>query len=147
VLTERIEIGNRIRDLDQAKDGSLVLLTDDGDIITLQPVESDDQGSIQDPVLRGQLLWVQCGQCHSLEQGSVHAVGPNLSGIVGSPVARFDDFNYSSALKSLDTRWTEENLDAFLRSPQQFAPGTQMGFVGIQNAEDRAAIIAYLRSE
>jgi cytochrome c2 len=147
VLTERIEIGNRIRDLDQAKDGSLVLLADDGDLITLRPLDSDDPGLIDDPVLRGQLLWAQCAQCHSLEHGSVHGRGPNLSGILGSRVARFDDFNYSSALKSLDTRWTEENLDAFLRSPQEFAPGNQMQFVGSQNPEDRAAIIAYLRSQ
>ncbi|MDH3625569.1 MAG: PQQ-dependent sugar dehydrogenase [Myxococcales bacterium] len=147
VLTERIEIGNRIRDLDQAKDGSLLLLTDDGDLITLRPLDSDDPGLIDDPVLRGQLLWAQCAQCHVLEHGSGHGKGPNLSGILGSRVARFDDFNYSSALKSLDTRWTEENLDAFLRSPQEFAPGNQMQFVGSQNPEDRAAIIAYLRSQ
>lgn len=147
VLTEQIEIGNRIRDLDQANDGSLVLLTDDGDLITLGPVESDDRRLIHDPVLRGQLLWAQCGQCHSLAQAAAHGRGPNLNGIVGSPIARFDDFDYSPAFDSLDTRWTEENLDAFLRSPQEFAPGNEMQFVGIQDPEDRAAIIAYLGSK
>jgi len=147
VVVERIDIGSRVRDLGQAADGSLVLLTDDGELITLQPVESSDAGPIDDPVLRGQLLWTQCGQCHSLAHGSVHSTGPNLRGIVGSPIGRFDDFNYSAALKSLSTRWTEENLDAYLRSPQEFAPGNNMQFVGIANPEDRAAIIAYLGSQ
>ncbi len=147
VLTERIEIGDRIRDLDQAKDGSLVLLTDNGDIITLRPAKSADLDSVDDPVLRGQILWDQCAQCHSLSLGDLHGQGPNLRGIVGSPAARHSDFNYSTALESLDIRWTEENLDAFLRAPQEFATGNQMAFVGIENPVDRAAIIAYLGSQ
>src|SRR5262249_1956196 len=38
------------------------------------------------------------------------------------------------------------SLDAFLTSPAKFLPGTKMTFVGLKQAEDRAAVIAYLKT-
>ena len=35
-------------------------------------------------------------------------------------------------------------LDAFLRSPEDFAPGTAMTFVGLPDPEERIEVIAYL---
>ncbi len=147
VVAERMEIGTRIRDLDQARDGSLALLTEPGDIITIRPLDQEAIASITDPVLRGELLWAQCSGCHSLAPGANQVQGPNLKGIVGSRVARFSDFEYSSVLRELDAVWTEENLDAYLRDPQAFAPGSRMQFTGVKDPRDRAAIIAYLRSQ
>jgi cytochrome c len=40
--------------------------------------------------------------------------------------------------------WTKAALDAFLTSPEEFAPGTAMTFVGMPSAEERADVIAYL---
>ena len=40
--------------------------------------------------------------------------------------------------------WTEDALDAYLRSPEDFAPGTAMTFVGLPDPGDRADVIAYL---
>lgn len=35
-------------------------------------------------------------------------------------------------------------LNAFLKNPQGFIPGTVMPFGGIQNAGERAALVCYL---
>ena len=37
-----------------------------------------------------------------------------------------------------------DNLDAWLKSPKAFAPGTKMTFAGLGKAEDRANVILYL---
>jgi cytochrome c len=74
--------------------------------------------------------------------------GPNLAGVVGRTVASAPDFAYSNGLKALPARgyktWTQAALDAFLTSPEDFAPGTSMTFVGMRSAMERADVIAYL---
>lgn len=42
--------------------------------------------------------------------------------------------------------WTYEELDVYLTSPKTFAPGTKMTFPGLSKPEDRANVIAYLRT-
>ena len=42
--------------------------------------------------------------------------------------------------------WTPVNLDGFLENPGDWAPGTTMGFAGLNKAQDRADVIAYLDS-
>jgi len=36
-------------------------------------------------------------------------------------------------------------LDAFLREPEEVAPGTAMTFVGLSDAAERADVIAFLK--
>lgn len=84
-----------------------------------------------------------CGVCHSL---SSHSVGPALGGIPGQNIASAEGFSYSGALSSKATiKWTDNNLDKWLKSPSGFAPGNAMAFAGIANPKDRADIIAYLK--
>ena len=69
--------------------------------------------------------------------------------MVGGPVAHLDNFNYSDAAQEMAAEgvtWTYENLSAFLERPQDFMPGTRMVFPGLRSLEDRAAMIAYMRS-
>jgi cytochrome c len=66
--------------------------------------------------------------------------------VVGRDIASVSDFNYSDALKSKEGEWTYEKLNEFLTNPRDWAPGTKMTFVGIKKPEERADVIAYLRS-
>ena len=89
----------------------------------------------------------QCAACHSFNKGEPAKIGPNLYGIVNSQPARDAGFSYSDAMKALDKkRWTYDALDNFLFSPADYAAGTKMPYAGIKDAQDRANVIAYLRS-
>jgi cytochrome c len=88
-----------------------------------------------------------CASCHNFAQGGPNGVGPNLYDVVGSPHARMAGFNYSAANRALaDKPWDYEALNAFLARPAVAMPGTRMAFAGINNAGQRADVIAYLRS-
>ncbi|HEY8615727.1 c-type cytochrome [Phenylobacterium sp.] len=87
----------------------------------------------------GQLFNMQCKMCHT---GG--PMGPSLTGVAGAKIAS-KEFNYSPALKGKSGTWTDANLDAFLKAPAQFAPGTRM-MVSVPSEENRAAIIAYLKT-
>src|SRR5918996_4489120 len=97
---------------------------------------------------RGEVAFQKCYACHSVQPGETGLTGPNLSGVVGRAVASAPDFAYSDALEALPARgyrtWTKAALDAFLTSPEDFAPGTVMTFVGMPSARERANVIAYL---
>lgn len=88
----------------------------------------------------------KCAGCHTFDEGGANRIGPNLWNIVNRPVAEAEGYNYSLALDGIDGEWTYERLDDFLAAPKDFAPGTKMGFTGIAGDDDRANLIAYLRS-
>lgn len=96
------------------------------------------------PVGRGTVV-EGCIVCHSVEEGGPPRVAPNLHGIVGAPKAATPWFAYSPGLRAKGGVWTEQDLDAYLSDPDQFAPGTKKTLVGIPDAKQRAAIIAFLK--
>ncbi|WP_309139463.1 cytochrome c family protein [Siccirubricoccus sp. G192] len=87
-----------------------------------------------------------CASCHSFNQGGRTGVGPNLYGIVGAPHGHVEGFNYSAAIKGKQGPWNYEELNEWLHKPSTYAPGTRMAFAGISNTQQRADVIAYLKS-
>ena len=87
-----------------------------------------------------------CAACHTFDQGGGTRVGPNLYSVVDRKIAGEPGFNYSVALKNHGGNWTADNLDGYLRSPQNFAPGTTMPFSGISSSNERRNVITYLES-
>ena len=100
-----------------------------------------------DPVA-GEAVFKKCGACHSGDKGGANKVGPNLWGIVGRPMAAHEGFNYSASIKefSAGKNWDYEGLSAFVTKPKAYIKGTAMGFAGLAKAEDRANLLAYLRT-
>ena len=94
-------------------------------------------------VRAGSRLWRQCSACHVADQ-TQNRVGPHLVDVLGRERASIEDFRYSDALAGLDGVWTAEEMSAWLENPRDYAPGTSMSFRGLDDAEDRANIIAYL---
>jgi len=59
------------------------------------------------------------------------------------------DFEYSAANKDLGAKgekWTYDAIFDFIKNPKGYLPGTKMTFIGMPKAEDRAAVLAYLRT-
>jgi len=96
---------------------------------------------------QGRMQFILCQSCHSVEEGGVNKVGPNLWGVFGREAAQVPGFNYSPALQASAVVWDNETMDAFLRRPNDLVPGTTMVFQGMNRVEDRARLIAWLRAE
>jgi cytochrome c len=87
-----------------------------------------------------------CAACHTFEKGGATRVGPNLFGVSTRSIASVPDYRYSSALKAHQGNWDQGNLDAFLKNPRDYAPGTYMTFPGIKSDQDRQNVVTYLES-
>jgi cytochrome c len=98
---------------------------------------------------KGKSLTAVCQACHTFTKGGPVKVGPNLWGVVGGPADHMAGFKYSTGMHDFGAKggtWTYENLNTFLTSPKAFVPGTAMTFPGFQKPQDRANVIAYLRT-
>lgn len=95
---------------------------------------------------RGQRVFAQCMSCHSKDAG-VNRTGPSLHGIVGRKAGTVPSFRYSEANTSSNLTWTEQELFTYLENPKAKIPGTIMAFVGLRNPQQRADVIAYLKTD
>ncbi len=88
----------------------------------------------------------KCASCHTFEKGGPNKIGPNLWNVVGADHAAHEGYSYSSVMKNMPGAWDYESLNKFLYSPGKYAKGTKMTFAGIKNDQERADVIAYLRT-
>ncbi|MBE7183175.1 MAG: cytochrome c family protein [Methylobacterium mesophilicum] len=98
----------------------------------------------------GATIFKKCQACHSGEKGGPNKVGPDLWGVVGRPVAAHEGFSYSAGMKEFSQggsqKWDFEHLNGFLTAPKSYVKGTAMSFAGLKKDDERANLIAYLRT-
>jgi cytochrome c len=98
-------------------------------------------------VAAGEKLFSKCKSCHTVNAGGANGSGPNLHGTMGKAVASHPGFAYSAELKAHGGSWDWDTMDAWLKNPKSYVPGTNMGFAGLPKVEERAAIAAYLNAQ
>ncbi len=98
-------------------------------------------------VAAGEKLFSKCKSCHTVNAGGANGSGPNLYGTMGKAVASHPGFAYSAELKAHGGSWDWDTMDAWLKNPKSYVPGTKMGFAGLPKVEERAAIAAYLNAQ
>lgn len=92
---------------------------------------------------RGQGVYERCLACHAIEQ---HRTGPAHCGLFGRKAGTAPGYaEYSEAMKRSSRVWTARTVDAFLKAPMQALPGTSMGYDGVKDDDERAALIAWLQ--
>ena len=97
-------------------------------------------------VAAGEKIFKKCKACHVVD-AEKHKTGPHLVNLMGRTAGSADGFKkYSDAMKSSGIVWNEETLDAYLENPKAYVKGTRMAFAGLRKEEDRANVIAYLKS-
>ena len=77
----------------------------------------------------------------------VEKSGPPLWGLLGRDVGSVDGYEYTMVLAEKSGVWDYDLLNSFLRSPRVTIPGTRMDIDGVMDDQDRADIIAYLRTK
>ncbi len=96
---------------------------------------------------KGKKLTKKCASCHKFEKGGANGTGPALWNVVGRSKAGADGFTkYSSGMKEQGGEWTYADLNLFLYKPKDYIKGTVMAFKGLKKTQDRANLIAYLRT-
>ncbi|CAK7259162.1 MULTISPECIES: c-type cytochrome [unclassified Shinella] len=98
----------------------------------------------------GETAFKKCASCHTSEKGGPNKVGPGLWDIVNRPVASHEGFSYSAGMTTFSeghkVLWDYDHLSYFLEAPKKHVPGTAMGFAGLKKNDERANLIAYLRT-
>jgi cytochrome c2 len=84
----------------------------------------------------------KCAGCHSLVE---HRTGPRLGDVYGRRAGSAAGFRYSDSVARQTFIWSDSTLDAWLSGPRDFIAGAAMP-ARIDNAQERADIIAYLRA-
>lgn len=92
----------------------------------------------------------ECAVCHSVTKGMTGMtgmMGPNLAGVVGRKSGSLAGFNYSQAMRNKDINWQVESIAQLITQPQAFVPGTYMPYMGLASADDRQAVVCFLKEQ
>lgn len=167
LFSEPIYIGKRMRDIIEAPDGRLIISTDGAELFILSDAskvpasQAPTDAAAASPATAqeataaapaaapaapgGEAVFNEkCSSCHRLQPGSRNATAPGLGCIFDRKVASTDIFAYSAGLKARSSvTWDADSLDAFLRHPKVWAPGTRMEAPVLSDKEVEA-VIAFL---
>ena len=96
----------------------------------------------------GANVFNRCAACHQTGPGASNGVGPQLSGVIGRPIASVPGYDYSSGLAAFGGQvWSRDRVAQYIADPT--------GFIGERSAmpaqrlrpEQVADLLTYLESQ
>lgn len=96
-------------------------------------------------VAGGEKTFRQCVICHSNKDGE-NKIGPHLFNVIGRKAGTVAKYSYSPANKKSGIVWSEQAMFEYLENPRAKMPGTKMSFAGLKKPQDRANVVAYLKT-
>jgi len=98
---------------------------------------------------KGEKVFAKCKACHVVD-AETNRVGPHLKGVIGRNVASVANYKYSEAMLEFakaNPQWTDELFLKYIENPKAMVPKTKMVFPGLKKEEDRADLLAYLKTK
>lgn len=102
----------------------------------------------------GKKVFAKCAVCHGIGD-TKKPIGPSLNNVVGRPAGSQAEFlakggsGYSKAMLAAGAAglvWTDDQILEWITNPKKKIPGTKMAFPGLTKEQDRADVLAYVKT-
>jgi cytochrome c2 len=131
LYSEPIWTGQRIRDVAQLSNGTIVLWTDDSQLLFLSVNHQKLNGDRRLAGIVGNTTISTCMFCHHFGRTMASDTAPSLSNLFQRRIGS-DNYRYSAGLRSKEGNWDEKILREFLDNPAKFANGTSMPSLNLE---------------
>ena len=118
-------------------------------VVTLALASFATVAQAEGDAAKGEKVFKKCKVCHMVGEGAKNRVGPPLNNIIDAKAGVQEGFKYSKALVAAGEgglMWSVEKLDEYLKKPKDLVPKGKMAFPGLKKDEDRADVIAYIKT-
>ncbi len=89
----------------------------------------------------------RCSACHTLNEGGLGIVGPNLWRLFSRPAGAGEEYAFSDVLRQADFVWSPGRLASWLLDPPGFLPGNRMLIPEPVPEEDLAPLLSFMMVE
>ncbi len=102
----------------------------------------------------GKKVFAKCAVCHGIGE-TKKPIGPNLNNVVGRTAGTQPEFlakgnaGYSKAMIAAGAGglvWTDDQILEYITDPKKKIPGNKMAFPGLPKEQDRADVLAYVKT-
>ena len=114
---------------------------------------NEDGEIVRGNIKRGAMIFrKQCANCHTIKENGEHLAGPNLWNVFNNPAGRHHKNKtfkkHSQNFKLLNVKFTQTNLQSFLKNPKKLFPGcTMIWDPNRLNESQREDVIAYMATK
>lgn len=98
---------------------------------------------------KGEKVFNKCKACH-VADAETNRVGPHLKGLIGRKIASVEGYKYSDdmiAFGAANPVWDDATFLKYIENPKASVPKTKMAFPGLKKEDERADLLAYLKTK